>query len=61
MKVHDGANCVLIGHLGAKEKALAIVGGNCSLQGFDHEGNDAYWTVSIFLYSVLYVNHIFYC
>ncbi|XP_054718944.1 Bardet-Biedl syndrome 2 protein homolog [Uloborus diversus] len=44
--VHDGANCVLIGHLGARDKPLAIVGGNCSLQGFDCEGNDAYWTVT---------------
>ncbi|GFR02125.1 bardet-Biedl syndrome 2 protein homolog [Trichonephila clavata] len=44
--VHDGANCLLIGHLGARDKPMAIVGGNCSLQGFDHEGNDVYWTVT---------------
>ncbi|XP_035213893.1 Bardet-Biedl syndrome 2 protein-like isoform X2 [Stegodyphus dumicola] len=44
--VHDGANCLLIGHLGDRDKPLAIVGGNCSLQGFDHEGNDPYWTVT---------------
>ncbi|GIZ04373.1 bardet-Biedl syndrome 2 protein [Caerostris extrusa] len=44
--VHDGANCLLLGHLGANDKPMAIVGGNCSLQGFDHEGNDVYWTVT---------------
>lgn len=25
---------------------LAIVGGNCSIQGFDHEGGEAFWTVT---------------
>ena len=25
---------------------LAIVGGNCSIQGFDYEGNDPFWTVT---------------
>jgi Bardet-Biedl syndrome 2 protein len=42
----DGANAVVIGKLGSIEKPLAIVGGNCSIQGFDVEGNDLYWTVS---------------
>ena len=23
-----------------------MVGGNCSLQGFDYEGNDPFWTVT---------------
>ena len=23
-----------------------LVGGNCSIQGFDHEGNDPFWTVT---------------
>ena len=35
----DGANTVTIGKLGSNPRPLAIVGGNCSLQGFDHEGN----------------------
>ena len=25
---------------------LAYVGGNCSIQGFDGDGNDQFWTVS---------------
>jgi len=34
------------GKLGTFENPLAIVGGNCSIQGFDFEGNDEFWTVS---------------
>ena len=34
------------GRVGSSSRPLAIVGGNCSLQGFDHEGNDPFWTVT---------------
>ena len=44
--VADGANTVTIGRLGNRARPLAIVGGNCSLQGFDCEGNDPFWTVT---------------
>ncbi len=49
--VPDGANAIAIGKLGltdnsTDQKPLAIVGGNCSLQGFDSEGNDPFWTVT---------------
>ena len=37
-QVPDGANTVTIGTLGSSHRPLAIVGGNCSLQGFDYEG-----------------------
>ena len=36
-------------HIGIGEEEnlpLAIVGGNCSIQGFDYEGNDPFWTVT---------------
>ena len=36
-------------HVGIGEEEnlpLAIVGGNCSIQGFDYEGNDPFWTVT---------------
>ncbi|KAK6191700.1 hypothetical protein SNE40_003318 [Patella caerulea] len=42
----DGSNAVVIGRLGSIETPLAIVGGNCSIQGFDQDGNDAFWTVT---------------
>ena len=45
-EVPDGANTVTIGKLGSSHRPLAIVGGNCSLQGFDCEGNDPFWTVT---------------
>lgn len=45
-KIADGANAIVTGKLGSFENPLAIVGGNCSIQGFDFEGNDEFWTVS---------------
>ncbi|KAM9607566.1 BBSome complex member BBS2 isoform 1-T1 [Trichechus inunguis] len=42
----DGANAVVLGTLGDISSPLAIIGGNCALQGFDHEGNDLFWTVT---------------
>jgi Bardet-Biedl syndrome 2 protein len=46
VQIPDGANAVVIGEIGSINKPLAIVGGNCALQGFDYEGNDCYWTVT---------------
>jgi Bardet-Biedl syndrome 2 protein len=54
----DGANAVAVGKLGSIENPLAIIGGNCSLQGYDVEGNDAYWTVS-HCYAIYYCSHNF--
>ncbi|CAH1270190.1 BBS2 [Branchiostoma lanceolatum] len=42
----DGVNAVVVGSLGTVEMPLAVVGGNCAIQGFDLEGNDAFWTVT---------------
>ncbi|XP_049642023.1 Bardet-Biedl syndrome 2 protein isoform X1 [Suncus etruscus] len=42
----DGANAVVLGTLGDISPPLAIIGGNCALQGFDYEGNDLFWTVT---------------
>ncbi|ELU16233.1 hypothetical protein CAPTEDRAFT_171644 [Capitella teleta] len=42
----DGANAVVVGNLGSIENPVAIIGGNCSLQGYDLEGTDTYWTVT---------------
>ncbi len=47
--VADGVNAISVGYLGSgkvTDRPLAIVGGNCSLQGFDKEGNDPFWTVT---------------
>lgn len=45
-EVTDGANAVVLGTLGDISPPLAIIGGNCALQGFDYEGNDLFWTVT---------------
>lgn len=37
---------IVVGDLSGYEYPLALVGGNCSIQGFDYKGNDPYWTVS---------------
>lgn len=41
----DGANQIVVGKLGGQAYPMAFVGGNCSIQGFDKEGNEAFWTV----------------
>ncbi|XP_036997421.2 Bardet-Biedl syndrome 2 protein [Artibeus jamaicensis] len=45
-EVADGANAIVLGTLGDISSPLAIIGGNCVLQGFDREGNDLFWTVT---------------
>ncbi|XP_041256486.1 Bardet-Biedl syndrome 2 protein isoform X2 [Onychostruthus taczanowskii] len=45
-EVSDGANAIVLGKLGDISPPLAIIGGNCALQGFDYEGNDRFWTVT---------------
>lgn len=39
-------NTVTIGVLGKQPLPLALVGGNCSIQGFDSQGNDPFWNVT---------------
>ncbi|KAM6946405.1 BBSome complex member BBS2 [Aplochiton taeniatus] len=45
-EVSDGANAMVLGRLGNIQSPLAIIGGNCALQGFDYEGVDQFWTVT---------------
>lgn len=42
----DGANAITVGMLGSIDRPLAIVGGNCSIQGYNKDGDDNFWTVS---------------
>ncbi|XP_061177262.1 Bardet-Biedl syndrome 2 protein homolog isoform X1 [Saccostrea echinata] len=42
----DGANSLIIGELGEIQGPMVIIGGNCSLQGYDLEGNENFWTVT---------------
>jgi Bardet-Biedl syndrome 2 protein len=56
-EVPDGVNAMAHGTMpglalgggaggGGMGGGMAIVGGNCSVQGFDAEGNEAFWTVT---------------
>ncbi|XP_004913585.1 Bardet-Biedl syndrome 2 protein isoform X2 [Xenopus tropicalis] len=45
-EIVDGANAVVLGSLGDITSPLAVIGGNCALQGFDCSGNDLFWTVT---------------
>ncbi|KAB7494790.1 Bardet-Biedl syndrome 2-like protein, partial [Armadillidium nasatum] len=44
--VPDGGNAIVVGRLGQYPNPLALVGGNCSIHGFDATGNDPFWTVT---------------
>ena len=45
-EVPDGINALRFGMVGSIPAPLAVVGGNCSIQGFDYEGQEAFWTVT---------------
>merc|ERR1719162_2870532 len=45
-EVHDGVNVIAFGNIHAVEAPVCLVGGNCSIQAFDHEGTELFWTVT---------------
>eukprot|EP00903_Cladosiphon_okamuranus_P009887 g9391.t1 len=44
--VADGVSAMLLGCLPSSQQPLALVGGNCSIQGFDATGTERFWTVT---------------
>ncbi|CAM9166780.1 unnamed protein product, partial [Hapterophycus canaliculatus] len=44
--VADGVSALLLGYLSSFKQPLALVGGNCSIQGFDATGTERFWTVT---------------
>ena len=44
--VPDGVYAILHGMLPSIDTPLAIVGGNCSIQGFNYDGDELFWTVT---------------
>ncbi|GLC47294.1 Bardet-Biedl syndrome 2 protein [Pleodorina starrii] len=44
--VQDGVNVCLVGPFGSGDSPLALVGGNCSIQGFSADGHEKFWTVT---------------
>mmetsp|Transcript_123238 Transcript_123238/g.299352 ORF Transcript_123238/g.299352 Transcript_123238/m.299352 type:complete len:716 (+) Transcript_123238:125-2272(+) len=45
-EVHDGVHVITFGNLTAVNTPVCVVGGNCSIQAFDHEGTELFWTVT---------------
>lgn len=45
-EVHDGVNVIAHGNIATIDVPVCIVGGNCSIQAFDHEGSEMFWTVT---------------
>ena len=45
-EVQDGVNTMIIGRLGDASHSLVYVGGNCSILGYDMNGEESYWTVT---------------
>ncbi|CAF2163704.1 unnamed protein product [Rotaria magnacalcarata] len=45
-EIQDGANAITIGSWGELPETLAIVGGNCSIHGFNKKCEDILWTVT---------------
>ncbi len=45
-QIPDGAHAIIIGTWGEIPEQLAIVGGNCSIHGFNKKSEDVLWTVT---------------
>jgi Bardet-Biedl syndrome 2 protein len=46
-EVSSGLSSVTVGKIvKGSEDALCLVGGNCSIEGFDHKGEEQFWTVA---------------
>mmetsp|Transcript_108077 Transcript_108077/g.241154 ORF Transcript_108077/g.241154 Transcript_108077/m.241154 type:complete len:724 (-) Transcript_108077:131-2302(-) len=45
-EVHDGVNVITFGNISTSQSPVCVVGGNCSIQGFDYEGTELFWTVT---------------
>uniref|UniRef100_A0A7S0QX50 Bardet-Biedl syndrome 2 protein homolog n=1 Tax=Pyramimonas obovata TaxID=1411642 RepID=A0A7S0QX50_9CHLO len=45
-EVADGVNVITHGSIPMVDVPVVVVGGNCSIQGYDAEGNEPFWTVT---------------
>ncbi|XP_077292762.1 BBSome complex member BBS2-like [Arctopsyche grandis] len=41
----NGVSKIVIGKFGKTNRPMALVGGNCSIHGLDHQGNEIFWNV----------------
>lgn len=42
----DGVTAATIGNIETYPNPILIIGGNCSIQGFDWRGQEVFWTVT---------------
>lgn len=42
----DGVNAIVVGKFHDLTTPMVLVGGNCSIQGFDYTGSEVFWTVT---------------
>ncbi|CAB3369144.1 Hypothetical predicted protein [Cloeon dipterum] len=45
-EVPEGVKVLTIGRLGKMGKPVVIAGGNCTIVGFDFQGNEVFWTIT---------------
>ncbi|PRP83109.1 Bardet-Biedl syndrome 2 protein [Planoprotostelium fungivorum] len=45
-EVPDGVNTMVVGSLGENKTPMCIVGGNCTIQGFDPKGEEIFYTIT---------------
>ena len=45
-KESDGITAIIIGKFSSFKDSIVIVGGNCSILGYDMQGNEVFWTVT---------------
>jgi Bardet-Biedl syndrome 2 protein len=44
--IGEGVSSIAVGRMGRYDHPMVVVGGNCSIQGFDAEGEECFWTVT---------------
>lgn len=44
--IPDGISCMVVGSCGSHSQPLVLVGGNCSVQGYNSMGAEVMWTVT---------------
>jgi Bardet-Biedl syndrome 2 protein len=44
--VPEGISCMVVGSCGSHSQPLVLVGGNCSVQGYNSMGTEVMWTVT---------------
>ena len=45
-EVADGVNCIFFGRVRGILEPLVLVGGDCSITGFNFKGEEKFWTVT---------------